>query len=91
MGHFAELLRNAFKSLSHLTVLLGLLAGLAGVFFWVFQANQTHEMTVEHEPRLEALEEDNAEYQVIWAEAVEKRKRYIQRALEVCREAGECE
>lgn len=78
------------QSVGALLGLFALVSVLSGVFFWFFTANARHEMTVEHAPRIDALEDSNAEYQSIWADAVDQRKRDIEEAFDVCRDAGKC-
>jgi len=70
--------------------LIALLGALWSASLWFFEANVFHNMTIEHAPRILALEESSAEYQSIWEYAIQERKEKIRRAEQYCEQHSEC-
>jgi len=87
------------KLAAWIAVIGGLVTAL-GASWWIFAARQTHEIVESmppppilqsHQPRIEALEKNNEEYQDLWAQQIVDRKQYLEKAVEVCKEAGKCD
>ncbi len=70
---------------------IGGVVGALGASWWFFDAQGKHNLAVNHKPRIETLEKNNKEYQDLWAQQIEDRKQYIEKAVEVCKEAGKCD
>jgi hypothetical protein len=63
---------------------------VVGGLWWIWNAGETHELVVDHKPRIETLEKNNEEYEDLWAQQIKDRKQYIEKAVEVCKKAGKC-
>jgi hypothetical protein len=70
---------------------IAVLTPLLFCMWWIWDAQEKHKLVVDHKPRIESLEKNNEEYQDLWAQQIEDRKQYIEKAVEVCKEAGKCD
>ncbi len=73
------------KQIAALVSTLGVLvvAGSA-IFGWFFNADHSHSLTKAHDPRIVILEQNDAEYETIWADAKIKRIESIKTAESYC-------
>lgn len=82
-----DLSQVTLAQLASLIATLGVLGTAAAWgFAWYFSAEHAHMLTHAHEPRIQLLEENDAEYETIWAEAREQRKEEIRQAEEIYRQ-----
>jgi len=63
----------------------GVIGGaVVAIFAWWINANASHAVTAEHEPRIFELEKSSAAYQTYWADEIERRRLRIAQAEAFC-------